>query len=298
MSSKQYDAVVPHKVAFIGLGVMGYPMAGHLKRAGHVVTVYNRTASKADRWAGEYGGHSAPTPRQAAHEADIVFACVGNDEDLRSVVLGEHGAFAGMKPGAVLVDHTTASAAVARELYAGARHRDLHFVDAPVSGGEAGAVNGVLTVMCGGDQAVFDQVKPVGMAFARAFTRIGESGSGQLAKMVNQLCIAGLVQGLSEGIAFGQKAGLDMKLVLDVISKGAAQSWQMENRGKTMVDDQFEFGFAVDWMRKDLRIALEAARTTGASLPLTALVDQFYADIQADGHGRWDTSSLISRLRG
>jgi 3-hydroxyisobutyrate dehydrogenase-like beta-hydroxyacid dehydrogenase len=298
MSSKQYEPVTPHKVAFVGLGVMGYPMAGHLKRAGHIVTVYNRTAAKADRWAGEYGGHSAPTPRQAAHEADIVFACVGNDEDLRSVVLGEHGAFAGMKPGAVLVDHTTASAAVARELYAAARHRDLHFVDAPVSGGEAGAVNGVLTVMCGGDQPVFDQVKPVGMAFARAFTRIGESGSGQLAKMVNQLCIAGLVQGLSEGIAFGQKAGLDMKLVLDVISKGAAQSWQMENRGKTMVDNQFEFGFAVDWMRKDLGLCLDEARRNGARLPVASLVDQFYGDVQQMKGGRWDTSSLIRRLRG
>jgi len=298
MSSKQYEPVTPHKVAFVGLGVMGYPMAGHLKRAGHIVTVYNRTAAKADRWAGEYGGHSAPTPRQAAHEADIVFACVGNDEDLRSVVLGEHGAFAGMKPGAVLVDHTTASAAVARELYAAARHRDLHFVDAPVSGGEAGAVNGVLTVMCGGDQPVFDQVKPVGMAFARAFTRIGESGSGQLAKMVNQLCIAGLVQGLSEGIAFGQKAGLDMKLVLDVISKGAAQSWQMENRGKTMVDNQFEFGFAVDWMRKDLGLCIDEARRNGARLPVASLVDQFYGDVQQMKGGRWDTSSLIRRLRG
>ena len=298
MSSKQYEPVTPHKVAFVGLGVMGYPMAGHLKRAGHLVTVYNRTAAKADRWAAEYGGHSAPTPRQAAHEADIVFACVGNDEDLRSVVLGEHGAFAGMKPGTVLVDHTTASAAVARELYAVARHRDLHFVDAPVSGGEAGAVNGVLTVMCGGDQPVFDRVKPVGMAFARAFTRIGESGSGQLAKMVNQLCIAGLVQGLSEGIAFGQKAGLDMKLVLDVISKGAAQSWQMENRGKTMVDDKFEFGFAVDWMRKDLGLCLDEARRNGAALPVAALVDQFYGDVQQMKGGRWDTSSLIRRLRG
>jgi 3-hydroxyisobutyrate dehydrogenase-like beta-hydroxyacid dehydrogenase len=298
MSNKQYEPVTPHKVAFIGLGVMGYPMAGHLKRAGHSVTVYNRTAAKADRWAGEYGGHAAPTPRQAAHDADIVFACVGNDDDLRSVVLGEHGAFAGMKAGAVFVDHTTASAAVARELYEAARHRDLHFVDAPVSGGEAGAVNGALTVMCGGDQAAFDRVKPVGMAFARAFTRIGESGAGQLAKMVNQICIAGLVQALSEGIAFGQKAGLDMKLVLDVISKGAAQSWQMENRGKTMIDDQFEFGFAVDWMRKDLGLCLDEARRNGARLPVASLVDQFYGDVQQMKGGRWDTSSLIRRLRG
>jgi 3-hydroxyisobutyrate dehydrogenase len=297
MSNKHYEPVTTHKVAFIGLGVMGYPMAGHLKRAGHHVTVYNRTAAKADRWAGEYGGSSAPTPRQAAHDADIVFACVGNDDDLRSVVLGEHGAFAGMKPGAVFVDHTTASAAVARELYGHARHHDLQFVDAPVSGGEAGAVNGVLTVMCGGDQVAFDQVKPVGMAFARAFTRIGESGAGQLAKMVNQICIAGVVQGLSEGIAFGQQAGLDMKLVLDVISKGAAQSWQMENRGKTMIDDQFEFGFAVDWMRKDLGLCLDEARRNGAQLPVAALVDQFYGDVQQMKGGRWDTSSLIRRLR-
>jgi 3-hydroxyisobutyrate dehydrogenase-like beta-hydroxyacid dehydrogenase len=296
-NSKTYDAVTPHKVAFIGLGVMGYPMAGHLKRAGHQVTVYNRTSAKADRWAAEYGGKAAPTPRQAAHEADIVFACVGNDDDLRSVVLGEHGAFAGMKAGAIFVDHTTASAAVARELYAKARHHDLHFVDAPVSGGEAGAVNGLLTVMCGGDAAAFDRARPVGMAFARAFTRIGDSGAGQLAKMVNQICIAGVVQGLSEGIAFGQQAGLDMKLVLDVISKGAAQSWQMENRGKTMVDDQFEFGFAVDWMRKDLGLCLDEARRNGAALPVAALVDQFYGDVQRMKGGRWDTSSLIRRLR-
>ncbi len=296
-SSKTYDAIASHKVAFIGLGVMGYPMAGHLQRAGHQVTVYNRTAAKADRWAAEYGGKAAPTPRQAAHDADIVFACVGNDDDLRSVVLGEHGAFAGMKPGAILVDHTTASAAVARELYAKARQHDLHFVDAPVSGGEAGAVNGLLTVMCGGDAAAFDRARPVGMAFARAFTRIGDSGAGQLAKMVNQICIAGVVQGLSEGIAFGQKAGLDMKLVLEVISKGAAQSWQMENRGKTMVDDQFEFGFAVDWMRKDLGLCLDEARRNGAALPVAALVDQFYGDVQRMKGGRWDTSSLVRRLR-
>jgi 3-hydroxyisobutyrate dehydrogenase-like beta-hydroxyacid dehydrogenase len=298
MTSKTYEAVTPHKVAFLGLGVMGYPMAGHLKRAGHQVTVYNRTAAKADRWAGEYGGASAATPRQASQGADIVFACVGNDNDLRSVVLGEHGAFAGMKKDALFVDHTTASAAVARELYAAARHHDLHFIDAPVSGGEAGAVNGVLTVMCGGDQAAFDRARPVGMAFAKAFTRIGESGAGQLAKMVNQICIAGLVQALSEGIAFGQKAGLDMKLVLDVISKGAAQSWQMENRGKTMVDDQFEFGFAVDWMRKDLGLCLDEARRNGAALPVAALVDQFYGDLQRMKGGRWDTSSLVRRLRG
>ena len=297
MSSKTYDPVPSKKVAFIGLGVMGYPMAGHLKRAGHEVTVYNRTSAKADQWAAEYGDASAPTPRQAAHDADIVFACVGNDDDLRSVVLGEHGAFAGMKAGAIFCDHTTASAAVARELHANAQHRGLHFVDAPVSGGQAGAVNGLLTVMCGGDQAAFDAVRPTGMAFARAFTRIGDSGAGQLAKMVNQICIAGLVQGLSEGIHFGQSAGLDMKLVLQVIGKGAAQSWQMDNRGKTMVDNEFDFGFAVDWMRKDLGLCLDEARRNGAPLPVAALVDQFYSEIQAMGGNRWDTSSLIRRLR-
>ena len=296
MSTRPYDAVPPHTLAFIGLGVMGYPMAGHLKQAGHRVTVYNRTASKADQWAAEYGGASAPTPRQAAHEADIVFCCVGNDDDLRSVVLGEHGAFAGMKPGAVLVDHTTASADVARELHAAARHHGLHFVDAPVSGGQAGAVNGQLTVMCGGDAEVFERVRPVGMAFARAFTLIGPAGSGQLAKMVNQICIAGLLQGLAEGVNFGQQAGLDMKLVLEVIGKGAAQSWQMDNRGGTMVDGKFDFGFAVDWMRKDLGLCLDEARRNGAPLPVTALVDQFYGDVQAMGGGRNDTSSLVRRL--
>jgi 3-hydroxyisobutyrate dehydrogenase len=298
MNTKTYDPVPAKKLAFIGLGVMGYPMAGHLKRAGHQVTVYNRTASKADQWAAEYGGASAPTPREAAQDADIVFACVGNDDDLRSVVLGGHGAFAGMKPGAVFVDHTTASATVARELYATARERGLQFVDAPVSGGQAGAVNGLLTVMCGGDQDAFDAVRPTGMAFSRAFTRIGDSGAGQLAKMVNQICIAGLVQGLSEGVNFGMKAGLDMKLVLEVIGKGAAQSWQMDNRGGTMVDDKFEFGFAVDWMRKDLGLCIDQARRNGAALPVTALVDQFYGDVQRMGGGRWDTSSLICRLDG
>ena len=296
MSTRPYDPVPAHTLAFIGLGVMGYPMAGHLKQAGHRVTVYNRTASKADQWAAEYGGASAPTPRQAAHEADIVFCCVGNDDDLRSVVLGEHGAFAGMKPGAVLVDHTTASADVARELHAAARHHGLHFVDAPVSGGQAGAVNGQLTVMCGGDAEVFERVRPVGMAFARAFTLIGPAGSGQLAKMVNQICIAGLLQGLAEGVNFGQQAGLDMKLVLEVIGKGAAQSWQMDNRGGTMVDGKFDFGFAVDWMRKDLGLCLDEARRNGAPLPVTALVDQFYGDVQAMGGGRNDTSSLVRRL--
>jgi 3-hydroxyisobutyrate dehydrogenase len=295
--SKTYDPCPPRRCAFVGLGVMGHPMAGHLQRAGHAVTVYNRTAAKAEAWAREYGGAHAPTPREAAAGADVVFACVGNDDDLRAVVLGESGAFAGMKPGAILVDHTTASAAVARELHAAALARGLHFVDAPVSGGQAGAVNGLLTVMCGGDAAPFEAMKPVAMAFAKAVTRVGESGAGQLAKMVNQIAIAGLVQGLSESIAFGQQAGLDMKLVLEVIGKGAAQSWQMDNRGKTMVDDQFDFGFAVDWMRKDLGLVLDEARRNGAKLPVTALVDQFYADVQAMGGRRWDTSSLIRRLR-
>ena len=298
IGQKSYDACPAQRVAFLGLGVMGYPMAGHLSRAGHQVTVYNRSAAKAQAWLAECPGQaSAPTPREAAAGADIVFACVGNDEDLRSVVLGPDGAFAGMKPGAVFVDHTTASASVARELYQEAQKRGLHFIDAPVSGGQAGAVNGVLTVMCGGDAPVFERVKPVAMAFSRAFTLIGDAGAGQLAKMVNQICIAGLVQGLSEAIAFGQHAGLDMKLVLDVIGKGAAQSWQMDNRGKTMVDDQFNFGFAVDWMRKDLGLVLDEAKRNGARLPVTALVDQFYADVQKMEGGRWDTSSLIKRLR-
>jgi 3-hydroxyisobutyrate dehydrogenase-like beta-hydroxyacid dehydrogenase len=284
-------------VAFLGLGVMGYPMAGHLARAGHHVTVYNRTAAKAAAWAAEYGGSSAPTPAQAAQSADIVFACVGNDDDLRSVTVGDHGAFSGMKPGALFVDHTTASASGARELYATAQARGLHFVDAPVSGGQAGAVNGALTVMCGGDEAAFNAMKPVAMAYSKAVTLVGASGAGQLAKMVNQTAIAGLVQGLSEAIAFGLRAGLDMKLVLDVIGKGAAQSWQMDNRGKTMVDGKFDFGFAVDWMRKDLGLVLEEARRNGAKLPVTALVDQFYADVQTAGGQRWDTSSLITRLK-
>ena len=285
------------KVAFIGLGVMGYPMAGHLARAGHRVCVFNRTATKAQAWAAEYGGTAAATPREAAAGAAIVFACVGNDDDLRSVVLGPDGAFAGMAQGAALVDHTTASAAVARELHAAAAARGLAFIDAPVSGGQAGAVNGALTVMCGGDAAPFAAIQPVAMAFAKAVTRVGESGAGQLAKMVNQIAIAGLVQGLAEAIAFGQRAGLDMKQVLDVIGKGAAQSWQMDNRGATMVDDKFDFGFAVDWMRKDLGLVLDEGRRNGARLPATALVDQFYADVQGLGGRRWDTSSLIKRLR-
>ena len=296
MTLKTYDKVQPHKVAFLGLGVMGYPMAGHLKRAGHDVTVYNRTSAKADQWAAEYGGSSAPSPRQAVHGADIVFACVGNDDDLRSIVLGEHGALAGMKADSVFVDHTTASAKVARELNEAAKQRGLHFVDAPVSGGQAGAVNGVLTVMCGGEQSPFDQAKPVGSAFARAFTLIGPSGAGQLAKMVNQICIAGLLQGLSEGVNFGLRSGLDMKLVLEVIGKGAAQSWQMDNRGTTMIEDKFDFGFAVDWMRKDLGLCLDEANRNGAALPATALIDQFYAQVQARGGNRWDTSSLMNLL--
>ncbi|MEW5881698.1 MAG: NAD(P)-dependent oxidoreductase [Pseudomonadota bacterium] len=297
MTNKTYEPVTPHKVAFLGLGVMGYPMAGHLARAGHHVTVFNRTSKKAERWVEEYGGNFAKTPREAAAGAQVVFCCVGNDDDLRAVVLGADGAFAGMARDAVFVDNTTASAAIARELYAEARKRGLHFVDAPVSGGQAGAVNGQLTVMCGGDAAAFERIRPVAMAYAKAVTLIGPSGSGQLAKMVNQICIGGLLQGLSEGINFGLAAGLDMKLVLQVISKGAAQSWQMDNRGTTMVDDKFDFGFAVDWMRKDLGLCIDEARRNGAPLPVTALVDQFYADVQAMGGGRWDTSSLIRRLR-
>jgi len=284
---------------------MGYPMAGHLACAGHQVTVYNRTAAKSAAWCAEYSAavgkqdllSQAATPRQAVQGAELVFCCVGNDADLRSVVLGADGALAGMQPGAIFVDHTTASANVARELYAQAKALGLHFVDAPVSGGQAGAQNGALTVMCGGDRAPFDAAEPVAMAFAKAFTYLGDSGAGQLAKMVNQICIASMVQGLAEAITFGQKAGLDMNLVLDVIGKGAAQSWQMDNRGKTMVADKFDFGFAVDWMRKDLGLVLDEARRNGAQLPVTALVDQFYADIQAMGGRRWDTSSLIKRLK-
>ena len=294
---KPYTPIAAQNVAFLGLGVMGLPMAGHLARAGHRVSVFNRSPAKAQAWVAEYGGKSAATPREAAAGASIVFACVGNDDDLRSAVLGDDGAFAGMSRDAIFVDHTTASASVARELHAAARTRGLHFIDAPVSGGQAGAVNGMLTVMCGGDQAPFEKVQPVALAMAKAVTRIGESGAGQLAKMVNQVCVAGLVQGLAEGIAFGQKSGLDMKLVLEVIGKGAAQSWQMDNRGATMADDKFDFGFAVDWMRKDLGLVLDEARGNGAKLPVTALVDQFYADVQAMGGRRWDTSSLIKRLK-
>ena len=301
INAKSYEPCAPMRVAFLGLGVMGFPMAGHLLRAGHTVTVYNRTAAKAQAWLDTVAtpdrARTAATPREAAHGADIVFACVGNDDDLRGVVLGADGAFAGMAAGSILVDHTTASANVARELYAAAQALGLSFIDAPVSGGQAGAENGMLTVMCGGDQAAFERAKPAGMAFSKAFTRIGESGAGQLAKMVNQICIAGLVQGLSEAVAFGQHAGLDMNLVLDVIGKGAAQSWQLDNRGKTMVAGQFNFGFAVDWMRKDLGLVLDEARTNGARLPVTALVDQFYADVQRMGGNRWDTSSLVKRLQ-
>jgi 3-hydroxyisobutyrate dehydrogenase len=294
--TKQYESTPSRKLAFLGLGVMGGPMAGHLAAAGHQVTVYNRTAAKAVAWVARHGGRAAATPREAAAGAELVFACVGNDADLRSVVLGDDGAFAGMAPGAVFVDHTTASADIARELHGVAAARGQYFVDAPVSGGEAGAVNGLLTVMCGGDAGPFDAMKPVAMAYARAVTRLGDSGAGQLAKMVNQICIAGLVQGLAEAIAFGGRAGLDMPAVLDVIGKGAAQSWQMDNRGKTMVADQFDFGFAVDWMRKDLGLLLDEARRNGARLPMTALVDQFYAELQNRGGGRWDTSSLIRLL--
>ncbi len=297
INTRNYEPTPARKVAFLGLGVMGYPMAGHLARAGHTVTVYNRTPAKAQAWAQEFGGRAAATPREAAAGAELVFACVGNDDDLRSITLGANGAFAGMTPGAIFVDHTTASANVARELSTAARQIGLQFIDAPVSGGQAGAQNGALTVMCGGEQQAFDTAKPVAMAFSRAFTLMGASGAGQLTKMVNQICIAGLVQGLSEAIAFGQNAGLDMLQVLDVIGKGAAQSWQLDNRGKTMVADQFEFGFAVDWMRKDLGLVLEEAKRNGSRLPVTALVDQFYADVQKMGGSRWDTSSLIKRLK-
>lgn len=305
INPKTYESTPPSSVAFLGLGVMGYPMAGHLASAGHQVTVYNRTATKSQAWCAEFeaagstlGAHAhAASPREAARNAEIVFCCVGNDDDLRSVTLGPDGAFAGMKPGTVFVDHTTASASIARELSAAAVNAGLQFIDAPVSGGQAGAQNGMLTVMCGGDATAFAKARPVGMAFSRAFTLLGESGSGQLAKMVNQICIAGLVQGLSEAIAFGQRAGLDMNQVLDVIGKGAAQSWQLDNRGKTMVADKFDFGFAVDWMRKDLGLVLDEAKRNGARLPVTALVDQFYGDVQLLGGNRWDTSSLIKRLK-
>jgi 3-hydroxyisobutyrate dehydrogenase len=284
------------QVAFLGLGVMGYPMAGHLKTRGHEVVVYNRTSAKALQWVGQHGGASAPTPREAAEGRDFVFACVGNDNDLRAIALGPDGAFAGMKRGAVFVDHTTASADVERELSREAGRLGLGFVDAPVSGGQAGAENGALTVMCGGEDADYAKAEPVIAAYARACRLMGGPGAGQLTKMVNQLCIAGLVQGLAEGLHFAARAGLDRQLVIDVVSKGAAQSWQMDNRHKTMIAGKFDFGFAVDWMRKDLAICLEEARRNGAHLPVAALVDQFYSDVQAMGGGRWDTSSLIARL--
>ncbi len=284
------------KVAFLGLGVMGYPMAGHLAKKGHAVTVYNRSAAKAERWVSEHGGGHGATPRAAAEGQEIVFACVGNDDDLRSVTIGPDGAFAGMGKGTVFVDHTTASAAVARELEAAATAAGFGFVDAPVSGGQAGAENGVLTVMCGGAPDIYARVEPVIMSYARASRLLGPSGSGQLTKMMNQICIASLVQGLAEAIHFGQRAGLDIEAVLDVISKGAAGSWQMENRGKTMNAGKYDFGFAVDWMRKDLGICLDEAKRNGATLPATALVDQFYAEVQKLGGSRWDTSSLLARL--
>lgn len=300
-SPRSYPDATPRKVAFLGLGVMGWPMAGHLALAGHTVTVFNRTAAKAQAWVQAFAAtgraHHASTPREAAQGADIVLMCVGNDDDVRSVVLGPDGALAGMQSGSILIDHTTASAQLARELYASAQQQGVAFVDAPVSGGQAGAQNGQLTIMCGGDEAAFATAEPVMACFGRAVTLMGPSGSGQLTKMVNQICIAGLVQGLSEAVAFGQKAGLDMDKALQVIGKGAAQSWQLDNRGSTMVRDEFNFGFAVDWMRKDLGLVLQEAQRNGARLPVTALVDQFYADVQAQGGGRWDTSSLIARLR-
>ncbi|WP_306256881.1 NAD(P)-dependent oxidoreductase [Pararhizobium sp. IMCC21322] len=286
------------KVAFIGLGVMGYPMAGHLKtKGGHDVTVYNRTSAKAEKWAAEFGGASAATPREAAADCDFVFCCVGNDDDLRSVTTGTDGAFSDMKSGAIFVDNTTASAEVARELRDAADAKGFGFLDAPVSGGQAGAENGVLTVMVGGDEAIFERAEPVIKSYARMVGLMGPTGAGQLTKMVNQICIAGLVQGLSEGIQFGQNAGLDMEAVIGVISKGAAGSWQMENRHKTMIAGEYEHGFAVDWMRKDLDIVLAEARENGSNLPVTALVDQFYAQVQAMGGNRWDTSALLARLK-
>jgi 3-hydroxyisobutyrate dehydrogenase-like beta-hydroxyacid dehydrogenase len=284
------------RVAFVGLGVMGYPMAGYLAKAGHDTVVYNRTAEKAEQWVAEYGGTSAPTPRQAAERADIVFSCVGNDDDVREVLLGEDGVLAGIGERGIIVDHTTASATIAREIHEKAANKKVGFLDAPVSGGQAGAENGQLTVMVGGDPELFERARPVIDCYAKAITLIGPIGSGQLAKMVNQICIAGVVQGLSEGLHFAKRVGLDPAVVIESISKGAAQSWQMDNRWETMVAGEFEFGFAVDWMRKDLAIALEEARNNGATLELTELVDRFYAEVQAMGGRRWDTSSLIARL--
>ncbi|MEM9279241.1 MAG: NAD(P)-dependent oxidoreductase [Pseudomonadota bacterium] len=285
------------RVAFIGLGVMGYPMAGYIAKSGHEVTVYNRTTAKAEAWVKEYGGNHGTTPAEAAQDCDFVFCCVGNDDDLRSVTIGENGAFSTIKEGAIFIDNTTASAAVARELAQEAAQRKFDFLDAPVSGGQAGAENGVLTVMVGGDEAVFEKARPVIDCYSRMIGLMGPVGSGQLTKMVNQICIAGLVQGLSEGIHFAQNAGLDVEAVISVISKGAAQSWQMENRYETMNNDEYEHGFAVDWMRKDLSICLNEARTNGSNLPVTALVDQFYSEVQKMGGNRWDTSSLLARLK-
>jgi 3-hydroxyisobutyrate dehydrogenase len=285
------------KIAWIGLGVMGFPMAGHIRtKGGYDLTVYNRTAAKADEWAAKFGGRTAPTPAEAARDADFVFSCVGNDDDLRAVTTGPGGAFDALKSGAVFIDNTTASADVARELYAAARDKGAGFLDAPVSGGQAGAENGALTVMVGGDAEIYAKAEPVIAHYAKASKLLGPAGSGQLTKMVNQICIAGLVQGLAEGIHFAQKSGLDVAAVIDTISKGAAQSWQMENRWKTMNDGKFDFGFAVDWMRKDLSICLDEARRNGAHLPAAALVDQFYSEVQKIGGKRWDTSSLIARL--
>ncbi len=285
------------RVAFVGLGVMGYPMAGHLARSGHDVTVYNRTGARADAWCAEYPGKSAATPAEAASAAEITFCCVGNDDDVRAVIFGKHGVLQGAVSGAVIVDHTTASAVVAREVAAAAMDKGIGFLDAPVSGGQAGAENGQLTIMAGGDEATFERVLPVVRSYAKACTRIGGVGTGQLTKAVNQICIAGIVQGLSEGLHFAKRAGLDIEAVIGAISKGAAQSWQMENRWQTMVNDEFDFGFAVEWMRKDLKIALEEAERNGATLELTALVDRFYAEIEQMGGSRWDTSSLIRRLQ-
>jgi len=304
IADKTYAAIAPQRIAFIGLGTMGGPMAAHLLKAGHEVVVYNRTQAKAQAWLAEAAkgeaasrACTAPTPNEAAQGAGIVVTCVGNDDDLREVCTGPQGAFQSMSANAVLVDHTTTSAAVARELAAVARQQGLWFVDAPVSGGNLGAINGVLTVMCGGDASAFERIAPVVAAYSRAVTHLGEAGCGQLAKMTNQICVAGVLQGLAEAIAFGQKAGLDMQAVLGVITQGAASSWQMQHRGPTMVKDEFDFGFAVDWMRKDLGLCLDEARRQGAKLPSTALIDQFYADVQSMGGGRWDTSSLIKRLR-
>ncbi len=285
------------KVAFLGLGVMGYPMAGHLAKAGHAVCVYNRTTAKAENWVEEFGGALGKTPAEAANGADFVFSCVGNDDDLRMVCTGPDGAFSTMAPGSVFVDHTTVSALVTREMYAAADIGQICFVDAPISGGQAGAENGALSVMCGGDEGAYLRAEPIIDAYARICRRLGESGSGQMTKMCNQIAIAGLVQGLSEALHFAEKAGLDGRAVVEVISQGAAGSWQMSNRYETMLDDHFEHGFAVNWMRKDLGICLETANETGASLPVTALVDQFYKDVQKMGGGRWDTSSLFARLR-